>query len=316
MPSPVTLLVCDTNAISGNAGFTIYALNTKVPNGCVVSKIGVYDDAADTFKMKIGLRNSAGNFDNVYDESFAHGGTGWEDLTLASPFTVPGTGDYFVGVYCATSYGGTSNPARRAVLAGDATGTGETFGEDTSFTPAMRYTYAASAASGTDVGNYLNTTGSAAAGGFTVVNMECPLPNGAVITDVDLNCTSAISVKIKIAQRTTFATEFTIVYDESMSHGGTGWETLTLASPYTVPDTGDFFLATYSASNLDPTSGDTMRSYLATDQTGGPTTYTAQDNSFAPIMRFDYDFEAVSQKFRRTLSHLGTRMGARQGVAG
>ena len=125
-------------------GYTFVERTWAVDNDKDVTHIGASSNVAFSCVLKILKRNSAGNYDIVVSESHSHGGTGWEDHELASPFTVPSTGEYHVALYFAAGPTIPANSTTRAYKAGDVTGTGQTgFGEDTSNCPALRVTYAA-----------------------------------------------------------------------------------------------------------------------------------------------------------------------------
>jgi hypothetical protein len=120
----------------------------SVTNGQTVVSIGAYTTAARTLTMKLFLRNSAGNYDVVVSQSFSHPGGGWADLTLSSPFAVPGTGTYYAGFFAPSgaSIDSSAGAIARSFKSGDITGTGQTgFTEDaTGTTLASRVTYAPS----------------------------------------------------------------------------------------------------------------------------------------------------------------------------
>lgn len=93
-------IIGPTGTSSFGPGFTLFDLNTALTAGDVITKIGLYSTiATSTPFVKIGKRNSAGNFDIVVSQSINHPGGGWVDFTLATPYTVPGTGTYYVGGY-------------------------------------------------------------------------------------------------------------------------------------------------------------------------------------------------------------------------
>lgn len=128
--------------------YTFIDRTTTVLNSVWVYKIGIYSTTARTFSMKIVKRNSLNNYDVVVNQSFAHGGTGFEDMTLTTPYLVPATGSYYLGAYCpagGASPNVTANTARTyAGPAIDLTGTGvATTGEDAASSAyPQRYTYA------------------------------------------------------------------------------------------------------------------------------------------------------------------------------
>lgn len=123
-------------------GFTIFDRSWAVTNGQTISKIGVYSGSAGSVTVKIGKRNSATDYDVVVSQVFAHPGGGWADCTLATPYTVPGSGTYHAGAYDSDISNIAYNTSARAYVAGDATGNGVVVAEDSSSTVAVRVVYA------------------------------------------------------------------------------------------------------------------------------------------------------------------------------
>jgi hypothetical protein len=87
------------NSAVAAQGYTFADRSSAVTNGMIVASIGVYSTVARTIKVKIVKRNSANNYTVVVDQSYSHGGSGWEDATLSSPYTVPGSGTYYLASY-------------------------------------------------------------------------------------------------------------------------------------------------------------------------------------------------------------------------
>lgn len=142
---PATVLT-QINAPSSTAaaqGYTFVDRTTAVTNGSTIVSIGFYSTVVRTIKIKIVLRNSANNYTVVVDQSYSHGGTGWEDVTLSSPYTVPGSGTYYLAGYMAAGGSNpnvTANGVSRAYILADLTGTGTTTTEDsTSSVFPLRY---------------------------------------------------------------------------------------------------------------------------------------------------------------------------------
>jgi hypothetical protein len=112
--------------------YTMVSRDTAVLNGVTVTKIGVYSTTVNsTFALKLVKRNSANNYDVVVNQAFSHGGTGWEDMTLTTPYVVPGSGTYYLAAWQNNSNPNAATGARAYLLA-NMTGTGQTTtGEDT-----------------------------------------------------------------------------------------------------------------------------------------------------------------------------------------
>jgi len=138
-----TVTLNNQSTTAANQNFTFVDRATTVLNNVYVQKIGIYSATARTMKIKVCKRNSAGNYDIVYDQSVSHGGTGFEDFALTTMYLVPSSGTYCIGVYCSS---GGANPdttasVARGFVGGDATGTGVTMTEDSAQTFPSRYTY-------------------------------------------------------------------------------------------------------------------------------------------------------------------------------
>lgn len=139
----VTINTADTTLTAQN--FTFVDRSTAVLPSALVTKIGFFSNTARTVTVKIVKRNSANNYDVVVTQAFAHAGTGWQDFTITTPYSVPATGTYYLAGYVPS---GGANPdckntsGARAYINSDLTGTGvATTGEDTTSTFPMRYTY-------------------------------------------------------------------------------------------------------------------------------------------------------------------------------
>ncbi|SEH45354.1 hypothetical protein [Magnetospirillum fulvum] len=87
----------------GWSGSTWINLNTKLPNATLVTSLRFYLDCADTGAVaKIVKRNSAGNYDVVFSSALTYVAPGWN--SLATAFSVPATGNYYIGLYHTASY--------------------------------------------------------------------------------------------------------------------------------------------------------------------------------------------------------------------
>lgn len=95
-----------------------------IPNGAVVSKLGIYRISAGTVSVKIARETSSTTYDILITESFSHPGGGMVDFTLSSPFTVPETGTHRLSCH-AVAPQTQSSSAARATKSGNVTGTGQ-----------------------------------------------------------------------------------------------------------------------------------------------------------------------------------------------
>lgn len=201
----VTIGSVSTSAALG--GNTAFDRSTAVPNGITITKIGVYSTAARTVNAKIARRNSATSIDIVVDQSFAHPGGGWADVTLTSPYVVPPTGSYYIGAYA------TSNPIEvmanspRILIGGQnpGVGTGIATTEDNAQNYVLRYTRA----------NPANMTVASTA--FTAASAPA---------------SEKITARIISVDPITLNTD--LMMDVSRD-GGTTWTQVTLVERYTQP---------------------------------------------------------------------------------
>jgi len=70
-----------------------------VGNSKTVMSIGCYQTVALNVELKIFLKNGSGNYTCAVSQTFAHAGGGWQDFTLTTPYSVPASGTYYIGVY-------------------------------------------------------------------------------------------------------------------------------------------------------------------------------------------------------------------------
>jgi hypothetical protein len=143
--SLTTVQISPQSTTAGLAGvvYTIFDLTAAIGNGRTVASIGYYATSPETAKVKIGLRNSAGNFTIVADQSVSHPGGGWADFTLSSPYAVTGTAYYLAKANTGnTGTNDVTGTVARALLTGDQTG-GPTGGytENSSLAFPLRYSY-------------------------------------------------------------------------------------------------------------------------------------------------------------------------------
>lgn len=89
--------------------------------------------------VKIVKRNSAGNYDVVVSQAVSHPGSGWANFDLTSPYSVPASGSYYLGVYVPATTQSFTGSVARAYIASDATGTSQTLTEDTAIAFPLRY---------------------------------------------------------------------------------------------------------------------------------------------------------------------------------
>ena len=109
-----------------NANYTQIERNTAMINGAVVFSLRVYSSAAQAVTAGIWQRVSAGSFLKVAEVAFSHAGGGWQDAALAVPYTVPGSGTYYTGVYSASALPATASASIPVAYVAGNTGVGST----------------------------------------------------------------------------------------------------------------------------------------------------------------------------------------------
>jgi hypothetical protein len=112
------------------ATFTYMLTPLQIPNGATIYSIGVYSIPATTgSKVKIARANSTTSFDFVVDQSFNHAGGGWQDVVLTTPYVVPDTGSYCLGLWGnLAAMNQTTVAAFRSVKSGDQGGAANSAG--------------------------------------------------------------------------------------------------------------------------------------------------------------------------------------------
>jgi hypothetical protein len=126
--------------------------------------------------------------------------------------------------------------------------------------------------------------------GYTMFARHVVLTPGGIITKIGHYCSTAQTMKYKIARRETTG-EYSVVVNLTHVHGGTGWEDESLGgSPYTVPSDGhDYFVGIYAPTTDGPLNlgSDALRAYKSGDISGVNQTGFTEDLSYCPCMRFE-----------------------------
>lgn len=191
------------------SGVTYIDINTALTAADVISAIKVRSSSAQSMTLKIAKRNSSGNFDIVASQTVAHPGGGQVTFALVTPFTVPGTGSYYVGAYLASSGSGcaTTSNISQASKSGDITGTGQSgFSEVTN-------------------------------NGVALSVLKNPSTNNLTVTSTAFTAASAPTtmkglIRVKEVNAATAGTDYTLEFSRD---GGTTWTTATLTELFTSP---------------------------------------------------------------------------------
>ena len=112
-------------------------------------------------------------------------------------------------------------------------------------------------------------------GSLTMFDASWAVSNNKVVDRIAVHSLTAnTSMKVKIALANS-NTDLDIVYSEAVSHGGTGWETFTLTTSYTIPASGIYRTGVYGGGiNYSMDSEGGSRSYIGGDATGSAGVYT------------------------------------------
>jgi hypothetical protein len=98
LSAPVTMTPIAAPAnVHGPYGYTVIGLDQRLGNGKTITRLGCITTAAVSVTMVIAQADGDGNFTRVASVALTHTGSGtYEYAELATPFVVPGTGDYYV----------------------------------------------------------------------------------------------------------------------------------------------------------------------------------------------------------------------------
>lgn len=129
--TPFDITTGDPTSQVNQGSYTMVARNVSLPNGATVTHISVHTNTSQTVSVKICLQNSTTEFDFKVTEDFSHGGTGWEEFTLTTPYVVPETGTYRLACH-GTSNMGVRTEDRSYKLANVGLGVNSGFSADTS----------------------------------------------------------------------------------------------------------------------------------------------------------------------------------------
>jgi len=110
---------------SGGNG-TLVDRSFSVPNDAVISKLAVYNVASGAIgsevKLKILNEDSTTQYDVVVDEALTLDDSWWQEVTLSTPYTIPSTGTYRLGIYIPVNITVTGSTARSFTGSVDVTG--------------------------------------------------------------------------------------------------------------------------------------------------------------------------------------------------
>lgn len=109
--------------------------------------------------------------------------------------------------------------------------------------------------------------------GYTLVDRTWAVDNSETVTKVKIKQEAAGTVKAKLLLENS-STDLDILYEESFSHAGGGWQTFTLTTPQAIPASGTYRLGVYSAGAPGNVGASASRAYISSDSNDA-TTFTA-----------------------------------------
>lgn len=109
--------------------------------------------------------------------------------------------------------------------------------------------------------------------GYTLVDRTWAVNNSETVTKVKIKQESAGAVKAKLLLENS-STDLDILYEETFSHSGGGWQTFTLTTPQDIPASGTYRIGVYSAGAPGNVGASAARAYISSDSNDA-TTFTA-----------------------------------------
>lgn len=146
-PAQVGSTVIINNADgSGSGSATTVDRTSALLNSVTVQSVGLFSSFPISVTIKIVKENSDSNYDVILSQSLNHTGTGWLDVLLTSPFSVPSTGTYRIAVYTPSGVTySTKASASRSIVAGDTpVSNGVSFSPGTGAVSPTRYSHSIS----------------------------------------------------------------------------------------------------------------------------------------------------------------------------
>ncbi len=89
---------------SWSTGFIRIDRAVALGNNCEIGQLGAYLTTAKTISLYICRRDGVNSYNLVAGiQSQSHGGSGWEDFSLSSSYTVPASGSYYLGMFASNT---------------------------------------------------------------------------------------------------------------------------------------------------------------------------------------------------------------------
>jgi|GEM_PF-4757473 len=143
-----------------------------------------------------------------------------------------------------------------------------------------------------------HSAGSEGTAGYTIFDRTFVLTEGFRIDAIRLYSGTAGTIAVKVGLEND-ASDIVVVVTETFSHGGSGWETFTLSSSYTVPAGGTYRLGVYTQNSHTNSSADVAIAYVSGDATGSTESYTSA-NSKSVLIEAVQNGESIGVSYDAT----------------
>ena len=132
------------------------------------------------------------------------------------------------------------------------------------------------------------------AAAYTIVDMTKALIPGAIVSSIGIYSTLAGAFKVKIVKRNSVG-NFDVVVSESFAHPGGGFVDHDLSSAYTIPSSGDYYLAALNDASIsnDVALLISSRAFKIGDITGVAQSGFTEDGAAGHMLPMRYTYNAL-----------------------
>ena len=140
------------------------------------------------------------------------------------------------------------------------------------------------------------------AAAYTIVDMTKALIPGAIVSSIGIYSTLAGAFKVKIVKRNSVG-NFDVVVSESFAHPGGGFVDHDLSSAYTIPSSGDYYLAALNDASIsnDVALLISSRAFKIGDITGVAQSGFTEDGAAGHMLPMRYTYNALAARRRGLL---------------
>jgi len=136
---------------------------------------------------------------------------------------------------------------------------------------------------------------------ITFFDRSSIVPNSSTVSTIGVYSLIPFTGSVKIALKNT-STNYTLVYNQSVTHAGAGWQDFALTTPYTVPGAGSYYVGCYTGlSTISGTAAVGTRAYFTGDATGSFTP-VIEDGDRTAVLRFSTTTLATILSTAQTIS--------------